>query len=74
VSSLRAINLPTQRLEPVATLETVAYQRARTGPPVPLWAERVEEAIRVIARLGFSPTPTIVLVAVIVISASFRPA
>jgi hypothetical protein len=74
MSSLRAIALPTQHLETVAALETEAYHWPQTGPPVPRWAERVEETIRVIARLGFSPTPTIVLVAVIVISASFRPA
>jgi hypothetical protein len=53
MSSLRAIALPTQHLETVAALETEAYHWPQTGPPVPRWAERVEETIRVIARLGF---------------------
>lgn len=67
MSSLRAVVLPTQQLEPIEALETEAYLRPRNGPQVPLWAARTEEGIRIVARLGFSPTPTIVLVSAIVV-------
>jgi hypothetical protein len=72
MSSLRAIALSTQRLEPVPAYETEAYLRPRRSPQVPVWAERIEETIRIIARLGYSPTPTILLVSTIAIAASFR--
>lgn len=71
MSSLRAIALPTQQLEPVHAVETEAYLRPRR-PAVPVWAERGEETIRVIARLGYSPTPTILLFSVLAIAASLR--
>jgi hypothetical protein len=62
-----------QRTERLRALETDAYQRPRTaGPTAPVWAERVEETIRVIVRLGCSPTPTILLVSAIAISAALR--
>ncbi len=71
MSSLRAIILPTEQITPLQAVETEAYLRPRR-PQAPLWAARVDETIRVIARLGFSPTPSIVLISAIAISASFR--
>jgi hypothetical protein len=71
MSSLRAIELPTQQLHPLQAVETEAYLRPRR-PAVPVWAARIEETIRITARLGYSPTPTIVLVSILTIAASLR--
>lgn len=67
MSALRAINLPTQVLEPTAAAETEAYPHALATRGVPDWAVTVEELIRVTARFGFSPTPTILLVSGLII-------
>lgn len=71
MSALRAIQLPTQRLEALPAAETEAYGPLRPRQPeVPRWALLVEETIRVTARLGFSPTPTILVVFTIVLTLS----
>jgi hypothetical protein len=73
MSSLRAIDLPsqrTERLQPIAS-PTEAY-RPLVGPRPTPRAELLEHGIRVIARLGFSPTPSILLVSALAIVASFR--
>jgi hypothetical protein len=72
VSSLRAISLPTQELQPGEVFVTDAYQFPRTRTSAPPWAQALEETARVIARFGFSPTPTILLVSALVVGATLR--
>jgi hypothetical protein len=71
MSSLRAISMPTQELAPVRAVDTEAYLRPPNAT-VPVWAARVEETVRVIARLGFSPTPSLVLLGVMGAAAALR--
>lgn len=69
MSALRAIELPTQRIEPVPT---DVYVRPRTRAAVAPWKHDAERAIRAVGRFGLGPIPTVLLGFGIVLGASTR--
>lgn len=74
MSSLRAIVVPpapTERLQPIAS-PTESYWPTPNARRPPRWAEVGEHTIRVVARLGFSPTPTILLVSSLIVAGSLH--
>lgn len=73
MSSLRATDVyPSRRTERLRPLPTEAFRPRLAHAPVPVWCERVDEVIRVVARIGYSPTPTILLISTLIVGAALR--
>lgn len=74
MSSVRAVDVaPPERTERIRPLPTEEIRRPRaTDPGVPLWAHRLEGALEAVARFGFAPTPSILLISATAIGAAFR--
>jgi hypothetical protein len=61
-----------ERTERIRALPTEAFRPRIAEPVVPAWCEHVENAIEAIGRVGFGPTPSILVVSAIAIAVSFR--
>lgn len=74
MSSLRATDAyPPRRTQRIQPMPTQVLRRPRAvDPEVPLWAHRVETGIETLARFGYAPTPTILVVSAIVVGAALR--